>query len=91
VRILGIISIGFFTFSFIPQIITTLKTKNVVGISVWLWVMITAGHVAGLIYVFSLREPLLIGSYAIGLMLSLLTLGITVRYKKSNGLKRKIS
>jgi len=72
-NILGIISILFFTSCFIPQIISILKTRNISGISIWLWILVIAGYVTGLLYVASLKVAILIVSYSIGLTLSLLT------------------
>ncbi|PIU42458.1 MAG: hypothetical protein COS99_00145, partial [Candidatus Omnitrophica bacterium CG07_land_8_20_14_0_80_42_15] len=43
-RVLGVISTLLFTFCFIPQIIAILKTKNVSGISLWLWVFVVLGY-----------------------------------------------
>ena len=86
--IFGIISMLLFTFCFIPQIVRILKTKNVSGLSLWAWIMVVAGYTAGLFYVASLRVPILIASYSLGLILSLLTL-ILVTYYKTRGVKEK--
>ena len=79
--IFGIISMLLFTFCFIPQIVSILKTKNASGLSLWSWIMVVAGYTAGLLYVVSLRVPILIASYSLGLILSLLTLILVTYYK----------
>ena len=77
---LGIISMILFTSCFIPQIIVILKTGNVSGISVWLWIMVVGGYTTGLFYVIWRKEPILAVSYAVGLVLALLTLALVFHY-----------
>jgi len=79
--IFGIISMLLFTFCFIPQIISILKTKNVSGLNLWLWIMVVAGHAAGLVYAVWLKVPILIATYSIGFSLSLWTLILVVYYR----------
>ena len=81
-RVLGIISLLFFTSCYIPQIIAILKTKDVRGISVGLWVLLIAGYVTGLCYVISLRDYILVTTYSVGLILALWVFGLIVYYKK---------
>ena len=77
-RLFGIVSMLLFTLCFVPQIIAILKTKNVSGISLWLWIMVVIGYVTGLFYVMSLKAPILIATYSIGLILSLSTLILVI-------------
>lgn len=80
---LGIISMLLFTFCFIPQVIKILKTKDVAGISLWLWLMVVAGYITGILYVVSLGNTILIATYSIGLAFALLTTGLVVFYRES--------
>lgn len=80
-RILGIVSMVLFSFAFVPQIIVILRTKNVSGISLWLWIMVVSGYVTGLSYMIYLRDPIVIATYVIGLVLALLTMALVVRYR----------
>jgi len=73
-----------FTFCFIPQIIAILKTKNVSGLSLSLWVMVVSGHAAGLVYAVWLKVPILIATYLIGFTLALWTLGLVI-YCRAKG------
>jgi len=81
---LGVISMVLFTSCFIPQIIAILKTGNVSGISVWLWIMVVLGYITGLFYVIWREEPILAISYAIGLILALLTLALVLYCRRKN-------
>lgn len=80
-QIFGIISATLFALCFIPQIVAILKTKNVSGISVGLWIILIGGYITGLIYVIGLKEVILIISYSVGLVLALWSLGLIVYYK----------
>lgn len=82
IRALGIISLILFTTCYIPQIIVILRAENISGISVWLWIMVVAGYMAGFFYVIWLKEPVLVINYAIGFMLALITLFLVVYHKK---------
>jgi len=84
-HILGIISMLLFTFCFVPQIVAIVRTKNVSGLSLWLWIMVILGHATGLGYVISIKKPILITSYSIGLTLSILTLNLIIYYRKMKG------
>lgn len=72
---------GLFVTCFIPQIIFLLKTKIIAGISISLWVMVVVGYLTGLIYVISLKDMILIGTYSVGLILSGITLWLILFYK----------
>ena len=80
-KILGIISMILFTSCYIPQIIAILKTKDVRGISLGLWVMLIAGYVTGLCFVISLKDYILVSTYSVGLVLALWAFGLIVYYK----------
>ena len=80
-RVLGVISTLLFTFCFIPQIIAILKTKNVSGISLWLWVFVVLGYLTGLLYVMSFNDTILIATYLIGLVLSTVTFVLVIYHR----------
>jgi MtN3 and saliva related transmembrane protein len=80
--IFGILSMLCFTFCFVPQILSILKTKNVSGLSLGLWLMVVFGHATGLVYALYLRVPILIASYTMGLALSLWTLMLFLRHRE---------
>ncbi len=79
---LGIISMILFTACYIPQIIVIIRTKNVSGISTWLWIMVMGGFIFGIFYVIWREEPVLVVSYSIGFILSLITLTLVVYHRK---------
>ena len=81
---LGIISMCLFTLCFIPQIITILRTKNVSGISLGLWMMVVGGYVFGLLYVTGLKVKILILSYSVGLTLSMITAALVIFFRNKS-------
>ena len=83
-HIFGLISMFLFALCFIPQLMAILRTKNVSGLSLGLWIMVVLGHLTGLIYVIPLKAPILIASYSIGFILSLFTLILVLYYRKNN-------
>ncbi|MFC1667629.1 SemiSWEET family transporter [Candidatus Omnitrophota bacterium] len=80
-KFLGISSMLLFAFCFVPQIISILKTKNVSGISLGLWIMVVVGHLTGLFYVVSVKAPILIATYSMGFILSLTTMILVIFYR----------
>ena len=82
IRVLGIISLILFTTCYIPQIIVILRTENISGISVWLWIMVVVGYATGLCYVIWLKEPVLVVNYALGFILALTTLFLVAYHRK---------
>jgi len=71
-----------FAICYIPQILDILKTGNVSGISLWLWIIIVAAYIAALIYAIWLKTFILIVGYAFGLTLSSVILVLVVYYGK---------
>jgi uncharacterized protein with PQ loop repeat len=67
---------------YIPQIVRTLRTKDVAGISIWLLIMVVGGYITGLIYVIWLVEPILILTYSVGLVVATSTMGLILYYKR---------
>lgn len=82
-KIFGIASMLLFVLCFLPQIVKTVKTRDVSGLSLGLWIMVVTGYLTGLIYVCSVRDGVLIATYFAGLWLSVIELGLIFFYKKS--------
>lgn len=78
---------SFFTFCFIPQIVMIIRTKNVSGISLWLWIMVVTAYATGIVYVISLKTDILIVSYSVGFILSLFTTFLLVYYRIKHRIK----
>ena len=80
--ILGLVATAFTTSSFIPQVWTTWRTKDVSGISLTTYIIITIGLFLWLLYgIFKQDTPLIIANA----VMVVLTLSITVmklRYEK---------
>jgi uncharacterized protein with PQ loop repeat len=72
----------FFMSCYIPQIVRTLRTKDVAGISIWLLIMVVGGYITGLIYVIWLVEPILILTYSVGLVVATSTMGLILYFKR---------
>lgn len=67
-KVLALVSLLCFTLCFIPQLWRTYSTKDVRGLSPSLWALVVLGYATGLMYVATLRDPLLVATYAIGLV-----------------------
>lgn len=80
--ILGLVASAFTTSSFIPQVWTTWRTKDVSGISLTTYIIITIGLFLWLLYgIFKHDTPLIIANA----VMVVLTMSITVmklRYEK---------
>ena len=73
--ILGLVATAFTTSSFIPQVWTTWRTKDVSGISLSTYIIITIGLFLWLLYgIFKQDAPLIIANA----VMVVLTLSITV-------------
>ena len=81
-HILGVISMVLFSFAYVPQIIAILRTKNVSGISLWLWIMVVSGYVTGLVYVIHLKDPIVVATYFVGLFLAAITTCLVIYYRR---------
>lgn len=81
-HILGLISMVLFSFAFVPQIIAILSTKNVSGISLWLWIMVVSGYITGLVYMLHIKDPIAIVTYLVGLFLASITTSLVIYYRR---------
>ncbi len=78
--IIGIMAGLFCTISFIPQVIKIFKTKNTRDLSLMTFSMLSLGVLLWFIYGILIKEPPIIGSNAVILILSLLIVVMKIRY-----------
>lgn len=76
----GFVAAALTTFSFIPQAIRTIRTKETHGISLGMYVMFTVGIAFWLVYGLVLMSWPMILSNAVTLMLSGTILALKIRY-----------
>ena len=76
----GFVAAALTTFSFIPQAIRTIRTKETHGISLGMYVMFTAGVALWLAYGFVLNSWPMILANTVTLILSATILGMKLRY-----------
>jgi len=80
-KTIGILSMLLFTFSFIPQILRLLKTKQANDISLGLCFMLLGGYIFGAIYIWPIGDLILQWGYAAGLVLAMATVALAVYYR----------
>ena len=80
--IIGIMAGLLCTISFIPQVIKIFKTKNTRDLSLVTFYTLSLGVFLWLIYGILIKEPPIIGSNAVILILSLLIVVMKIRYDK---------
>ncbi len=83
INIFGYIAATLTTISFLPQAIKTIKTKNTSGISLAMYSIFTTGVGFWLIYGILLKNPIIITSNAITLVLTAIILGIKIQNCKT--------
>jgi MtN3 and saliva related transmembrane protein len=76
----GFVAAALTTFSFIPQAIRTIRTKETHGISLGMYVMFTVGIAFWLVYGLVLMSWPMILSNVVTLMLSGTVLALKIRY-----------
>ncbi len=76
----GMIAGGLTTGSFVPQVIKTLKTKDVSGISLMMYIALCTGILLWLIYGMIHQQVSIILSNGITLLLALIVLYMKIRY-----------
>jgi MtN3 and saliva related transmembrane protein len=76
----GFVAAALTTFSFIPQAIRTIRTKETHGISLGMYVMFTVGIAFWLVYGLVLMSWPMILSNVVTLMLSGTILALNIRY-----------
>ena len=85
IGIIGIIAGICTTISFIPQIIKILKTRHVRDISLYMFVILTAGIFLWLVYGIFLRQFPIILANSVSLILCLFILAAKVMYGGGTG------
>lgn len=73
---IGFVAATLTTLSFVPQAVRTIRTRETRGISLWMYVMFTAGLACWLAYGFVLMSwPMILSNIVtLGLSLTILTL-----------------
>lgn len=73
----GVLSTG----SFVPQVVKTLKTKDVSGISLFMYIAFCSGVFLWLVYGIINQQISIIAANGITLILSLMVLYLKIRYR----------
>ena len=77
----GWLGFGFIQLFYIPQIIRTLRTRDVKGLSLFSWAVLCLGLLASLVYSTWRRDPVFMAGNAIGLLQTSFQLGLIWRYR----------
>lgn len=86
---LGWIATMLFSVMIIPQMIKTVKTKDTKGVSVTLFIIYLIGNIIALVYAFLISQPPLIFKYTVGILITIIYIGIYINYSRRNRLKNK--
>jgi len=81
IDVLGYVAALFTTFSLLPQVIRIWKLKEARDISLFMPLMVSIGAVLWLVYGIMLAAPPVIAANAVSLLVALLTLIITIKYR----------
>ena len=71
--------------STIPQIYKTIKTKDVKGVSLALWIIVFLGLFCYLVYSLIIEDMIYMVSNVLGLIGTILMICLILKYKKPNG------
>lgn len=86
--LLGWIATILFSVMLIPQIIKTIKLKNIKGVSLLLFVTYLAANIIALIYAYLINQPPLIFKYLIGIITAeVYIIVFLVYYKRKREIK----
>ena len=77
---MGFVAAALTTFSFVPQAVKTIRSKDTRGISLWMYLTFTVGIVFWLGYGLVLMSWPMIIANVITLLLSLMILSMKLRY-----------
>ena len=80
-ELVGWLGFGFIQLFYIPQIIRTVRTRDVKGLSLFSWVVLWLGLLGYLVYSVWRRDPVFVAGNAIGLLQSSFQLGLIWRYR----------
>lgn len=80
-ELIGWLGFGLIQLFYIPQIIRTLRTRDVSGLSLFSWVVLWLGLLGYLVYSAWRRDPVFVAGNAIGLLQTSFQLGLIWRYR----------
>lgn len=83
-QILGWIATFLFSIMIVPQMIKTMKEKNVDGVSLFLFVIYLIANMFALVYALLISQPPLIFKYVVAIGTTLVYLGIFFYYIRKN-------
>jgi MtN3 and saliva related transmembrane protein len=84
VETIGSLAACLTTLSFVPQVVLALRTRDVSGISIPMYVSFCAGVGLWLAYGICKHSLPIIGANAVTLALALVVLGLTLRYRHTS-------
>ena len=82
-QILGWIATFLFSIMIVPQMLKTIKEKNVNGVSLFLFIIYLVANIFALIYAFLIVQPPLIFKYIVAIGITLVYLIIFSYYYKN--------
>lgn len=80
-ELIGWLGFGLIQLFYIPQVIRTVRTRDVKGLSLFSWVVLWLGLLGNLVYSVWRRDTVFIAGNATGLLQSSLQLGLMWRYR----------
>ncbi len=80
-ELIGWLGLGLFQLFYIPQIVRTVRTRDVKGLSLFSWAVLCLGLLASLVYSVWRSDPVFIAGNAMGLIQSSFQLGLIWRYR----------
>ena len=80
-ELIGWLGLGLFQLFYIPQIVRTVRTRDVKGLSLFSWAVLCLGLLASLVYSVWRSDPVFIAGNAMGLIQSSLQLGLIWHYR----------
>ena len=78
---IGWLGFGLIQLFYIPQVLRTLRTRDVKGLSLFSWVALWLGLLGSLVYSAWRRDPVFMAGNAVGLIQSSFQLGLIWRYR----------
>lgn len=87
VSIIGLLAAAFTTISFVPQALTTIRTKNVEGLSLGMYIVFTLGIVCWLTYGIVLKDLPMILANSITIVFVFIILFFIIKYRKKKSIK----
>jgi MtN3 and saliva related transmembrane protein len=79
--VIGYVAALFTTFSLLPQIIRIWKLKEARDVSLFMPLMVSVGAILWLVYGIMIAEAPVIAANAVSLLVALITLFVTVKYR----------